>query len=269
LTTTIAVAGKGGTGKTTFATLLCKYIRAHRLGTILAIDADPSANLNLALGMELGETIGRIREDTRTEVSSGRYDASVPKADYFEYQVADSLVEGDDIDLIAMGRPEGPGCYCAANNILRNVIDRLGNQYDYVVIDNEAGMEHISRQTAREVDRLFIVTDLTLRGLAAAGHIAGLIHELGARVHQAYLVVNRTEGDLPAAWLPKIHEYGLTLIGTLPNDPLVSEFDLVGRPIVEIGDEAPIYQAVAAIATQAGIHEESDAQHNRTRRDAC
>jgi CO dehydrogenase maturation factor len=253
MTTTIAVAGKGGTGKTTLATLLCKYIRAHKLGTILAIDGDPSANFNLALGMELGETIGRIREDTRTQVSSGRYDASIPKADYFEYQVTDSLVEGDQIDLIAMGRPEGPGCYCAANSILRNVIDRLGNQYDYVLIDNEAGMEHISRQTTREIDALFIVTDLTLRGLAAAGHISALIHELGTRVHQAHLVVNRTSGELPASWQPKIEEYGLRLVGTLPNDPLVSEFDVIGRPIIEIPEEAPIYQAVAAIAQRAGI----------------
>lgn len=253
MTMTIAVAGKGGTGKTTFCALLIKYLRAHELGTILAIDGDPSANLNLALGMDLGETVGRIREEARTQVSSGRYDASVPKADFFEYQVNDSLVEGDSVDLIAMGRPEGPGCYCAANNILRNVIDRLGNHYDYVVIDNEAGMEHISRQTAREVDNLFIVTDMTLRGLAAAGHIAALIHELGTRVHHAYLVINRTHGEIPPEWKSKIEEYGLDCIGTLPDDPTVSEFDVVGRPIVEIEEQAPIYHAVAAIATRAGI----------------
>ncbi len=250
---TIAVAGKGGTGKTTFSALLVKYIRAHDLGCVLAIDGDPSANLNLALGMPLGETVGRIREDARTQVSTGHYDASIPKTDFFEYEVNESLVEGDKVDLIAMGRPEGPGCYCAANNILRNVIDRLGNQYDYVVIDNEAGMEHISRQTAREVNNLFIITDQTWRGLAAAGHIAALIRELGTRVHDAYLVINRTDRDLPAAWKQKIQEYRLDWIGTLPNDPTVAEFDLVGRPIIEIGEESPIYQAVALIAAQAGI----------------
>jgi len=253
MTTTIAVAGKGGTGKTTFTAMLIKYIRLHDLGNILAIDGDPSANLNLVLGMELGETVGRIREDARTQVSTGRFDPSLPKTDFFEYQVNASLVEGDRIDLISMGRPEGPGCYCAANNILRNVIDRLGNQYDFVVIDNEAGMEHISRQTAREVDRLFIVTDLTMRGLAAAGHIAQLIRELGTRVHHAYLVINRASGGIPEHWMPRIQEYGLALVGTLPNDPTVGEFDVIGRPLIEIGEEAPIYKAVAEIAGKAGI----------------
>ncbi len=253
MTVTIAVAGKGGTGKTTFTALLIKYIRLHDLGNILAIDGDPSANLNLVLGMDLSETVGRIREDARTQVSEGRFDPSMPKADFFEYQVSNSLVEGDKIDLIAMGRPEGPGCYCAANMILRNVIDRLGNQYDFVVIDNEAGMEHISRQTAREVDSLFIVTDLTMRGLAAAGHIAQLIRELGTRVHRAYLVINRTDDDVPQHWMPKIREYGLELIGTLPNDPTVGEFDVIGKPLIDMPQEAPIYKAVAEIAGKAGI----------------
>jgi CO dehydrogenase maturation factor len=253
MTMTIAVAGKGGTGKTTFAALLIKYIHAHNLGYVLAIDGDPSANLHLVLGMELGETIGRIREDTRAQVASGRYDTSIPKADYFEYQISESLVEGDRIDLIAMGRPEGPGCYCAANNILRNVIDRLGNQYDFVVIDNEAGMEHISRQTTREVDKLFITTDMTIRGLEAAGHIAQLIQELGTRVHNAYLVINRTNGDIPQPWKERIEKLGLNLIGTLPNDPTVAEFDVIGKPLIELGEEAPIYRAVMEIALKVGI----------------
>lgn len=254
MTKTLAVAGKGGTGKTTFAALLIKYLSAHNLGTILAIDGDPSANLNLALGVALGETIGRIREDTRTEVTSGRYDTSIPKSDFFEYEVYDALVEGAHFDLIAMGRPEGPGCYCAANNILRGVIDRLGDQYDYVVIDNEAGMEHISRQTTRDVDCLFILTDMTMRGLNAAGHIKRLIQELGTRVYKAYLVINRTNGDVPPLWQDKIQEFGLELIGTLPNDPTVAQFDVVGRPIIEVSEDTPIYKAVARIANDAGIH---------------
>jgi CO dehydrogenase maturation factor len=244
MTMTVAVAGKGGTGKTTFTALLIKYIVSQELGSILAIDGDPSANLNLALGMELGETVGHIREDTRSEVSAGRYDASIPKSDYFEYEVYDAVVEGDQVDLIAMGRPEGPGCYCAANNILRAVIDRLGNQYDFVVIDNEAGMEHISRQTTRDVDTLFILTDMTMRGLTAAGHIAQLIDELGTRVYK---------GGIPALWEERIQELELDLIGTLPNDPTVAEFDVIGRPVVEVNEDTPIYRAVAEIAGKAGI----------------
>jgi CO dehydrogenase maturation factor len=253
MTMTLAVAGKGGVGKTTFAALLIHHIAARGLGSILAIDGDPSSNLNLALGVELGETVGRIREDTRTEVSSGRYDASMAKSDFFEYEVYDALVEGERFDLLAMGRPEGPGCYCAANNILRGVVDRLGDQYDYVVIDNEAGMEHISRQTTRDVDGLFILTDMTMRGLNAAGHIARLIRELGTRVYRTHLVINRSNGEVPAAWQDTIAEYGLELIGTLPNDPTVAEFDLVGRPIIEISAESPISQAVSGIVSRAGI----------------
>jgi len=253
MTMTIAVAGKGGVGKTTFAALLIKHIRAQDLGYVIAIDGDPSANLNLALGMELLETVGHIREDTSIQVRSGRYDASIPKADFFEYRINESLVEGDKIDLVAMGRPEGPGCYCAANNILRNVIDQMGDQYDFVVIDNEAGMEHISRQTTRHVDKLFVVTDMTMRGLAAAAHIVQLVKELGTRVQDSYLVINRVNHQIPAIMQQKIEELGLELIGTLPSDENVTEFDMIGRPIFEIGDEAPVYKAVVEIATKAGI----------------
>ena len=253
MTMTIAVAGKGGVGKTTFIAMLIKYIQNHRLGCILAIDGDPAANLNMVLGMPLPETVGRIREDTRDEVSTGRYATSIPKADFFEYRIHESLAEGDHIDLIAMGRPEGPGCYCAANNILRNVIDRLGDNYDYVLIDNEAGLEHISRQTARNVDKLFVLTDMTMRGIATAGHISRLIRELGTRVRQSYLVINCATVEVPAAIQEEINRLDLNLVGTLPEDPLIAEFDLSGRPLIQVGDDAPIYLAVAAIAEKAGI----------------
>jgi CO dehydrogenase maturation factor len=253
MTMTVAVAGKGGVGKTTFTALLIKHISEAGLGSILAIDGDPSSNLNLALGVELGQTVGRIREDTRSDVDRGSYDASVPKSDFFEYEVYDAVVEGERFDLLAMGRPEGPGCYCAANNILRNVVDALGNQYDYVVIDNEAGMEHISRQTTRDVDRLFILTDMTMRGLQAARHIAQLLKDLGTRVYKAHLVINRSNGELPELWRQKIDEFGLDLIGTLPDDPTVAQFDLTGRPIIEVSEEALIYQAVVSIAADTGL----------------
>lgn len=253
MTMTIAIAGKGGVGKTTFAAMLIKYIHTNKLGYILAIDGDPASNLNLVLGMDLPETVGRIREDTRTDVSAGRYDASIPKPDFFEYRITESLVEGNRMDLIAMGRPEGPGCYCAANNILRNVIDHLGDQYDFVVIDNEAGLEHISRQTTRDVDKLFILTDMTMRGISTAGHIARLIEDLGTRVRETYLVVNRADDDVPAPLRQEIEKLGLNLIGTLPQDPTVAEFDMVGRPLVEMSQDSLTYKAVAAIAAQAGI----------------
>ena len=253
MTLTIAVAGKGGTGKTTFAALLIKYLSENNLGSILAIDADPSSNLNLVLGMELYDTIGDIREETLSQVSSGTFDRSISKQDYLEYRINECLVEGERVDLLAMGRPEGPGCYCAANNILRLAIDRLGNSYDFVVIDNEAGMEHISRQTTRHIDILFVLSDPTVRGLAAAKHIVALIEELRTRVGRAYLVINRVDGELPPPIRHGIEELGLDLIGTLPNDPQVAEFDVVGRPLIELDGDSPIYRAVKEIIGKAGL----------------
>ena len=247
MTVTIAVAGKGGTGKTTIAALTVKYLLERGRKPILAIDGDPSSNLNLALGLPLEATIGQIREEARDQVSTGRFQAGISKPEYFAYKVEECLVEGDDVDLLAMGRPEGPGCYCAANNLLRNAIDRMGNEYAYVVIDNEAGMEHISRQTTRNVDHLFIVTDPTVRGVNAAQHIVDVIRELGTRIGHSYLVVNRVMGDLPPALTREIEALGVPLIGTVPADPQVAEFDMVGRPLVELGEDSAIYRAVADI----------------------
>ncbi|MGQ9566564.1 MAG: ATP-binding protein [Anaerolineae bacterium] len=253
---TIAVAGKGGTGKTTLAALLIRYLEEHTDGTILAVDGDPSSNLNIALGLELESTVGDIREEALLETRSGAYNPAMPKHDYFAYRIEEALVESDRVDLIAMGRPEGPGCYCAANNILRNVIDRLGDQYDYVVIDNEAGMEHISRQTTRHIDHLFITSDPTQRGLTAAAGIRRLVDQLshhGTRVSHIHFVVNRVRGELPSDFVGQAHALGLPLVGTLPEDPLIGEFDLQGRPIIQLPGDSPLVHAVEAIAEKAGI----------------
>ncbi len=250
---TIAVAGKGGTGKTTFAALIVKCLRENTTGSILAVDGDPSSNLHLALGLPLEETVGHIREDTLAQIQSGSLQAGISKADYLELRINRALVEGDRVDLIAMGRPEGPGCYCAANAILRNVIDRLKSDYDYVVIDNEAGMEHISRQTTQNVDVLFVISDPTVRGLMAARGIVELARELGTKIRKAYLVINRVNGDLPDILREKVQEVGLELIGTLPSEPRMAEFDLVGRPIVELDKDSPLYEAVEKILRKAGI----------------
>jgi hypothetical protein len=153
MTVTIALAGKGGTGKTTIAAMFVKYLLANSRGRVLAIDADPSANLNLALGLALEQTIGDIREEMLAQVNpmNGSINGSpgMNKYDYLDYQIEYALVEGERVDLLAMGRPEGPGCYCAVNHILRDIIDRMGRSYDYLVIDNEAGLEHLSRRALR------------------------------------------------------------------------------------------------------------------------
>ncbi|MFN2166220.1 MAG: AAA family ATPase [Anaerolineae bacterium] len=247
MTTTFAVVGKGGTGKTTFAALTVKYLRERGLVPILAIDADPSSNLNMALGVELEDTVGQIREDTRDQVTGGTFQSGISKPDWFEYQVTQCVVEGDDFDLLAMGRPEGPGCYCAANHMLRTAIDRLGDSYRAVVIDNEAGMEHISRQTTRDVDWLFIVSDPTQRGLAAASYIVKLVESMGTRIGRSGLVLNRVSGEPPAAVSEAIASLGVPLLGTLPEDPDIRTYDAEGRPLVELDDSSAIYPAVKTI----------------------
>jgi CO dehydrogenase maturation factor len=247
MTETIAIVGKGGTGKTTFAALTVKFLREAGLTPILAIDADPSANLNMALGMELGDTVGQIREDTRDQVTGGTFQPGISKPDWFQYQVEQCVVEGEDVDLLAMGRPEGPGCYCAANHMLRTAIDRLGNNYRAVVIDNEAGMEHISRQTTRDVDWLFIITDPSQRGLAAAEQIVRLVESLGTRIGRSGLIVNRVSGELPGEFLRRAEALGVPLLGMLPQDPEIGRYDAEGRALIELDDSSAVYPAVKAI----------------------
>ncbi len=244
MTTTIAVAGKGGTGKTTLSGLLVRYLVQHEPGKkILAIDADPSSNLNLVLGLPLTQTIGDIREDARGGVQPGQ-----SRQDWLAYAVRMAVEEGDDFDLLAMGRPEGQGCYCAANHMLRNIIDGINAGYDYVVMDNEAGMEHLSRRTTRDVDHLLLVSDASLRGMAAAESMAGLSKELEINVRNTYLVINRVIGEMPAAIRAKAEAIGIPLLAAVPYDSQLVEFDGQGRPLVDLPGEAPISRAVEQLA---------------------
>ncbi len=247
MTITIAVAGKGGTGKTTLTGLLIRCIRERRSGSILAIDADPASNLNSVLGMDLDRTVGDIREDTAEKNRAGRLEPGVAKQDILDYEINRSLVEGDGVDLLAMGRPEGPGCYCAANNMLRTIVDRMTRAYDWVVIDNEAGLEHLSRRTTRDVDVLLIVSDPSLRGITTAGRVVELISELKTHVGKHYLIVNRVTGELTPELKEAIARHGLNLIGTIPLDPLVTQFDATGRPLVELPEDSLICTALRKV----------------------
>ena len=169
MTTTIAVAGKGGTGKTTLAGLLVRRLAEAQAGPILAIDADPASNLNTVLDLPLEKTVGDVREETSEKARANLLEAGIAKRDLLDYEINSSVVEGVGVDLLAMGRPEGPGCYCAANNMLRAIVDSIADSYQWVVIDNEAGLEHLSRRTTRDVDLLFVVSDPTIRGITTAG----------------------------------------------------------------------------------------------------
>ncbi len=256
MTTTIAVAGKGGTGKTTVCALIIRYLIRNRLGPVLAIDADPSSNLHLVLGLPLDkeDTVGHIREELLAQIQAGVGNGAAPgglagglsKQDYFDYTIRSILVEGDDVDLLAMGRPEGPGCYCAANFALRAVIDRLSSRYPFVVMDNEAGMEHLSRRTTRDVEHLLIVTDPTQRGITAARHMIALVAELSIQVRQTHLIINRVPGgDIPAELHPAIAALGVPLLGVIPEDSSVRQFDLNGRPLIDLSDGSPVVRAIA------------------------
>ena len=253
MTTTIALAGKGGVGKTTVAGMIIKYLAQNQTGSILAIDADPSSNLNMVLGLDLEWTVGDIREDMLEQVktsltSGGAAMGSMPggasKRDYLEYHVRSSLAEGSRFDLIAMGRGEGQGCYCAVNHNLREVIDGMSKHYAYVVIDNEAGMEHLSRSTTRDVQHLFIVSDPTQRGLVAAQRIADMRKELDINIENAYLIVNRLRGEMPAELKTFVEKMDVSLLGVIPADDDLSAFEFSGKPLVDLGDDSPVYRAV-------------------------
>jgi CO dehydrogenase maturation factor len=243
MTVTIAVAGKGGTGKTTLAGLLIRYLVQHDARKVLAIDADPSSNLHLVLGLPLNQTVGDIREEAREGVTAG-----LSRQDWLDYAVRMAVEEGDDCDLLAMGRPEGQGCYCAANHMLRSVVDGIGAGYDYIVMDNEAGMEHLSRRTTRDVDHLLLVTDASQRGLAAAEAMVTLSKELDINVRERYLVVNRVLGQLPDSYRARIDAMGIPLLALVPYDAQLVEFDGEGRPLVDLPSDAPASRAVNELA---------------------
>lgn len=249
MTVTIALAGKGGTGKTTLAALLVRYLTQRNGHTVLAIDADPSTNLNMALGLPLSKTVGDIREELLDESQSGGVATGMARQDFLNYQLRLSIEEGDEVDLLAMGRPEGPGCYCPVNHMLRQIVDRLGENYDYVVIDNEAGMEHLSRRTTKDVDLLLVVTDPTMRGIKAAEGILVLAGELDINVKNVALVVNRVVGSqLAKPLVDAIGGMGVELAGTIPADPKVNELDAWGRPLIELSQESPAASAIWQIA---------------------
>jgi CO dehydrogenase maturation factor len=250
---TIALAGKGGVGKTTVAALTIKFLAERRDGAVLAIDADPSSNLNMALGLGLDWTVGDIREDMLAEVKAsltsggaamGGLPGGVSKREYLDYEIRSSVEEGTHFDLIAMGRPEGPGCYCAVNHNLREVIDTIGDAYRYVVIDNEAGMEHLSRRTTRNVDHLFIVSDATQRGIVAAERIGSLRTELDIEVDNAYVIVNRAPGQLPEPLRARLDAMDVPLLGTIPEVPEIGEFDVAGKPLIELPEDSEACRAV-------------------------
>jgi CO dehydrogenase maturation factor len=214
----IGFAGKGGTGKTSLAALTVRYINERRKGPVLAVDADSNACLNEALGVDVHATIGHLREDSLESVrSGGDRPGGMSMEQLFDYQVSQSIIEARGFDLMVMGRPEGPGCYCAANNIIRKYTDKLADDYPYVIIDNEAGMEHLSRRTTHKVDILVIVSDPTAKGIKTAARINALVDELNLEVDRRAFVINRTLGPDGDELKKAASEAGLDVTGLVPG----------------------------------------------------
>jgi CO dehydrogenase maturation factor len=250
MTKTIALAGKGGTGKTTVAALLIRALLCHTARPILAIDADPATNLHLALGLAMPTTAGEIREQMMETAQAGQLGVTISRQDYLDREIRMALEEGERFDLLAMGRPEGQGCYCAVNHLLRQIIDSLGRAYDYVIIDNEAGMEHVSRRTTRDVDLLLLVTDPTVRGLRTALSIAEMAKDVEVNVRRRTLIVNRVEGDLPASLQDQIAQSGLEVAALIPADARVNALDAAGEPILALNGDSAACRAVEAMTAE-------------------
>jgi len=252
--TTLAVAGKGGVGKTSITALMIKAIIESGKRPVLAIDADSNSNLHEVLGIMQPRSVGCVREDVRK--MGDNIPGGMTKDRFMEYQVQASLEEGRDIDFLSMGRPEGPGCYCLANNILREIISKLTSNYAFVVIDNEAGMEHLSRRTEEEVDHLFVISDPAPRSLRTIARIAELISELGGRIHHKHLVLSRVQGeksDLPETVLKEIERLPYEPEAMIPYDDELVSLDLQGEPLLKISGDAPSYAEVKKMLKGIGI----------------
>jgi CO dehydrogenase maturation factor len=250
----IALAGKGGTGKTSIAGLIVRYLVERRKGAVLAVDADSNSCLNETLGIDVPATIGRLREESLLAVRSGSERlGGMSIEQLLEYQVQQSVIESKGFDLIVMGRPEGPGCYCAANNILRKYTDKLSETYRYVVIDNEAGMEHLSRRTTHKVNVLLIVSDPTVRGIRTSKRIDGLVDELELEIDRRVLIINRISDSGEEELRNLALNLGLSVAGIVPHDDLIFEYDLRGRPIFQLPGNSKAVKAVFSILDSLSI----------------
>ncbi len=247
----IAVAGKGGTGKTVIAALFLKFLTETRGEQVLAIDADPATSLPSTLGVHITKTIGDVREEIASP-SQVFFSQEMPTDMLLEYKIDEILVKTPRFSVLAMGHSEGPGCYCLINDMLRHFIDKISARFSTIVIDCEAGLEHLSRRTTRDVDTLLVVSDPTKRGIETATSIKQLAERLQINVRRAFLIVNKvTEEERVKSALPGlIAQSGLELIGTVPEDETIGAFDLVGTPIVDLPADSKAVVAVKAIFEQ-------------------
>lgn len=252
----IAVAGKGGVGKTTLCGMLIQYLCEKGKGPVLAVDADANSNLNEVLGVKVETTLGDVREEiARAELAKENpIPAGMSKADFAELRFEDALVEDDDFDLLVMGRTQGKGCYCFVNGLLQTQLAKYQNNYPYFVVDNEAGMEHISRGVLPSMQTAILVSDCSRRGVQAVGRIAELIRECDMKPQTIGLIVNRAPGGrLNDGTREEIEKQGLTLLGVVPQDETIYEYDCDGRPTADLPDDNPVKVALRAIVDKLDL----------------
>ncbi|MCX7926829.1 MAG: AAA family ATPase [Candidatus Omnitrophica bacterium] len=233
---TILVVGKGGVGKTTVSALLVRLLSENYQGSILAVDADPNSNLAEFLGLEIKETIGTVLSQINEE--KDKIPAGISKDRFIEYKVQTIIDEQDKFDILTMGRPEGPGCYCYVNNVLRNVLEKLMKKYDFVIIDNEAGMEHLSRKTMAVCDVFLVVAESTPAGLRAAQRIAEIAKELKIKAQHKFILLNRVKEEEVSK---KLKGIDLQLLGILPEDEQIAKFSQEGQSLFRLDKNSKVF----------------------------
>ncbi len=251
---TIAVAGKGGVGKTTTCGMMIDYLCKKKQGPVLVVDADANSNLNEVLGVEVETSLGEIREEMARAEMKGTIPAGMTKAEYAEYKFNSALVEEDDFDMLVMGRTQGKGCYCYVNGVLKSQVDKYANNYSYIVMDNEAGLEHVARGTLPHVDTMLLISDCSRRGVQAVARIAEMIDEMELKPGKMGLIINRApNGVLDDGVKTEIDKHGLELLGVLPQDEEVYRCDCNGEPSSKLDQTNPVKTALKGIMEKLGL----------------
>ena len=245
---TIAVAGKGGVGKTTTCGMIIDYLCKKGNGPVLVVDADANSNLNEVLGVEVETSLGAIREEMAQAELKKTIPAGITKADYAEFKFNSALIEEDDFDMLVMGRTQGKGCYCYVNGVLKTQVDKYAKNYQYIVMDNEAGLEHVARGTLPHVDTMLLISDCSRRGIQAAARVAEMVEELNLNPGNLGLIVNRApNGILNDGVKEEIEKHGLNLLGVLPQDEGVYDCDCNGEPSAKLPENNPVKTALRDI----------------------
>ena len=251
---TIAVAGKGGVGKTTTCGMIIDYLCAKHDGPVLVVDADANSNLNEVLGVEVETSLGQIREEMAQAELKGTIPKGMTKADYAEMKFSSALIEDDDFDMLVMGRTQGKGCYCYVNGVLKTQVDKYAKNYSYIVMDNEAGLEHVARGTLPHVDTLLLISDCSRRGIQAVARIAEMVKEMDLNPGRMGLIVNRAPGGTRDDGVTaEIEKHGLKLLGVLPHDEAVYRCDCQGEPSAKLPQDDPMKTALKGIMQSIGL----------------